>query len=784
MPPKPSINAKKAKLYNSRTIRTELSDPSFTDKEKLSIPDFLKTREFEIRSFEQSQLNTKYASSSRVFQSLPRTLRRRTASHNVKRIPKRLRSRAIREMQNSVNGQPEKRKHQRGRQLYRLQVMKKLLKLGSRLKLMRGVPNEQVLKDQTIRNRIKELNTQIKSLEKDRSSPEINNDLGSYDNTGVDEFAPRPKGNLKYHKRQKNFVWLPTHVWHAKRFHMTKQYGYQIPLAPTQKCFKAMNRHNKHDAVIFDTSFHDKLIIEIADNADFIQFLLEITKYKKKLPTEIVDGTKSYSDWIFLENEKVAKVLIYANISLKKILVSVLPSLFMDIYFKIKAKLANYKSNTTINDCRYSLGSIDICGPQALPAISKILHLYKLENSDIQRTWRTLAHNTDSGLVPIGTTLSFSVKDPRFWKRPSRLPPSASDISLNELVIALNNETSSNIDSDSIANLLSSRSRNESYDGQMSIKSISKEFNKLSPLDKSVSYELINRSRIPLLITKLAEGSWSLILPWYWVLPIWISATKVRQIKVGGLKQRHQFNFENEIPTFPYDFPFLRDGWLHNNAVGTLTEAKFAKLKQSHVDISRPDFQNSSIISPFKCDWTAIRNIIFLKKLSGKTDLELAQLDPGFATHVGNFSTRELKSLHDIEQSSKSISKIYTEEKAPEISIVIYCKNNEFHKQFVDGAYEIKSLVDVKMKQLPVIQIAIRLQNKGSISDGARIFLSDSFNTNPEGFVTSGAYNLNEGQPTAIGLIRADVKKLSNPTIYIRNIGKTTFYPAKFVEIK
>lgn len=91
---------KRAKLFNTRTIRTEIADPSYKDG-ILSVPDFINARKFEIKSFEMSQLKTRSSASNRVFQNLPRVMRRRTASHNVKRVPKRLRKRALREMQDT-----------------------------------------------------------------------------------------------------------------------------------------------------------------------------------------------------------------------------------------------------------------------------------------------------------------------------------------------------------------------------------------------------------------------------------------------------------------------------------------------------------------------------------------------------------------------------------------------------------------------------------------------------------------------------------------------------------
>ena len=49
--------------------------------------------------------------------------------------------------------------------------------------------------------------------------------------------------------------WLPTHLWHAKRFHMVDKYGWKLPYTPTQKC----TRHSYHsiakNCAAIDTSY-------------------------------------------------------------------------------------------------------------------------------------------------------------------------------------------------------------------------------------------------------------------------------------------------------------------------------------------------------------------------------------------------------------------------------------------------------------------------------------------------------------------------------------------------
>jgi len=55
-------------------------------------------RSFEVTAMHSAMERSKDASAERAFQSLPRHLRRRAASHNIKRLPVRLRERARREV--------------------------------------------------------------------------------------------------------------------------------------------------------------------------------------------------------------------------------------------------------------------------------------------------------------------------------------------------------------------------------------------------------------------------------------------------------------------------------------------------------------------------------------------------------------------------------------------------------------------------------------------------------------------------------------------------------------
>ena len=97
-PVAPHRTSKRVKVFEARTILSQSTDKALDQSGELDVPAYVKAREFEIQSLENSISGSKKALSTRAFQQVPRELRRRTASHNVKKVPKRLRVRAAREV--------------------------------------------------------------------------------------------------------------------------------------------------------------------------------------------------------------------------------------------------------------------------------------------------------------------------------------------------------------------------------------------------------------------------------------------------------------------------------------------------------------------------------------------------------------------------------------------------------------------------------------------------------------------------------------------------------------
>lgn len=93
-----AADRKRAKTFDARTLAAQSSDAALSASGELNVAAYVSAREFEIRALERGIQQSKGVASTRAFQQVPRSLRRRTASHNVKRVPKRLRARAKREV--------------------------------------------------------------------------------------------------------------------------------------------------------------------------------------------------------------------------------------------------------------------------------------------------------------------------------------------------------------------------------------------------------------------------------------------------------------------------------------------------------------------------------------------------------------------------------------------------------------------------------------------------------------------------------------------------------------
>ncbi|RPB27596.1 POPLD-domain-containing protein [Terfezia boudieri ATCC MYA-4762] len=565
----PVHGRKRLKIQDARAIAVQSIEAGLKGGQ-LNINSFVKSREFEIRALEDAISNSRHANKKRAFQSVPRSMRRRTASHNVKRVPKRLRARHAKEMadENTPTVTSRRRKltpHMR----LRFETAKRLHALSQK----------KAKRDE--------------GREKGKSF----HDEGPLENA----LSAPPATKTKFRKRQKEKTWLPTHVWHAKRAHMVNRWRYAITESPTEKSYRPTHRScTLRGAVAWDHSYYGIILVKGKEKelAGMLQEILgtedaELTAAKGA----IRKGRRSWRGWVFEKGGYPTKpiapiLLLWCRPSIKtasepeyekkkshrSILIRVHPSAFFQLWMTILLVSKSYPSITS-EDLRFELGSLEVTGPAATNALLACLQpREKPASSDTpEGVWESLRSLTNPSSLPPGAFLAFNIMDPRiaFPPRLPRLSEQEHEESTNKLFSVLSTWPPDWTQSPPA--LFSREARLASAHAQDSQKKINQR--KLEAMPGQLPEALSTDPYIPIILlinrepsvvpshnkkfsvsTSNAIGSWTVILPWKWVLPVWYSLVNFPGVRFGGIRESNQIQYENAVGSFPDDFPGTRAG--------------------------------------------------------------------------------------------------------------------------------------------------------------------------------------------------------------------------------
>ncbi|WVW84177.1 hypothetical protein I302_106207 [Kwoniella bestiolae CBS 10118] len=332
----------------------------------IQVEKFAETRALEIHAFQTAIKVAAAQGSTRAFQSLPRHLRRRAASHNPRRVPKRLRSKAAAEID---PGDTIAKKHRKIARLRR-----------------KG----------TLRDHI----------------------------SRTEQFA----------LRQKNKTWLPTHVWHAKRYHMTNLWGYRLPLTPTLKSFRPAYRAGRRKVVGFDTSYYG--IIELEGAREEIIGVLGRLSGGKFAGSKYEDGSRVANIMLYHYDSFPTSLIGQAEViwqtpsesEMKRVWLRLHPSIFNETWNALKMATSQLQQSESssirtlqIRDLRGDINSIDLIGPKAGKVLRRILRLCKDEKGVKNKFFENLRDLDDPAQLTEGMVAGLKVHDPRLNFPPPRL---------------------------------------------------------------------------------------------------------------------------------------------------------------------------------------------------------------------------------------------------------------------------------------------------------------------------------------------------------------------------
>ncbi|XP_046858385.1 ribonucleases P/MRP protein subunit POP1-like [Xenia sp. Carnegie-2017] len=228
------------------------------------------------------------------------------------------------------------------------------------------------------------------------------------------------------------------------------------------------------------------------------------------------------------------------------------------------------------------------------------------------KNWEQMKGLMSPGMFKAGTVMALIVKDPRFG-----LPVRKSSIDMASEDI-YNNRTSTDIViPDSSPSPFSPLWNSEIRKDVKKSKIPEKDLNKLRSQQRVPGTKLdlgYDTPRIPVLIiqqpgneenlqnSSLYFGSGcDIVLPASWSMAFWI-ALVYRGARVGGARELLTCSREKGVPHFPCDFPDTNAGFQHNEELKRSEEDQFKR----HPPAKRPNYDKLGITSPFGPDWNTL----------------------------------------------------------------------------------------------------------------------------------------------------------------------------------
>lgn len=582
---------KRARIISSRTIITQTNLPELKTGQ-LNVPSFIKSRKFEISALQRSMATAKTALKQRAFQSVPRNMRRRTASHNSKRVPKRLRDRAEKEMKEDNTPTHTFRKRKKtGHGRLRTETADKLRTMGKKREIIEAL-------------------------------------VQAADGKGGELMKP-PRAHSRWRKRQKGKVWLPTHVWHAKRAHMEIRWKFSVPESPNDKCFRSTQRAvEKRGGVAWDTSYWSHILVR--GEGELVRTVLEAVCPGGGGDAKVRAGKRGKECWAYerdgYPNRPIGPVTIIWNPPKpegddRRVLVRVHPSAFYKVWEELLSamrahNLASGPQKVLIDDMRYEFGSIQISGPNATDALLSVLTPTN-PDGDIETKWAKLRGLTNPAALPPQVVLGFEIADPRL-----RFPPrlEESKLSAKQQQAELFTMQSTWPITPNPFNLLDPKKRAVAVRLQASVKRIQKR--KADATPGTFPTAAANDPKIPIIIVssqlagnssgapKGSPGAWTVILPWKWVQPVWYALMHTtEQIRFGGIQEQQQMAFDHGVPWFPADFPGTDAGktWEDEQAAKRMQIwDKKPPAKRLNYDAVKIAGKRGEVGDWSRCDWAYI----------------------------------------------------------------------------------------------------------------------------------------------------------------------------------
>jgi ribonuclease P/MRP protein subunit POP1 len=602
---------------------------------EVNVKNFLKSHENEIKSLEHAMRAAKKGLSRRAFQDVPRELRRRTASHNPQRVPKRLRSRAKQEAKEDntpiSRGTSGSGVGKGGKGHLRKEGREKSRREGKQRAKRKEADKNAALGDKM------DIDGEVETVKRTEKKSKPKPQPESKHKSRFPALATPATPPSRFRRRQKDKTWLPTHVWHSKRARMTEPkhplWKFAMPLQPVMKAYRLTYRAvSQRGAVAWDTSYVSTISLEGAETSivgmlkglHFASDASEDPWQGRARAKKWKHGTRAWDGWIYEREakplKKIARVTVLwcvpdADSKKRKAFIRVHPSAFLQLWNEIIRISKVQKPGVIVEDLRFEVGSIEVMGPGAAETLCSILSPTSTTDATPdtpQSVWPTLATVVDVGSLPIGATIAFNISDPRLNDPPTTTPLQQDEESLNALMDTLAQwPIDKSQDSPSIFDRNLRLAAQRAMPSQKSINR-RKSMCTLGEAPETTATD----PQIPMIMYVSREHkSWTILLPWKCVPPVWRGISRYPlstggNPRFGGLKERRQVNYERSVPQFPFDHPGTNAGWAWELREREIRKHEWTKRpKGKRIEWSTIDLGNGKkgeLGDPWACNWERI----------------------------------------------------------------------------------------------------------------------------------------------------------------------------------
>ncbi|GAM19626.1 hypothetical protein SAMD00019534_028010 [Acytostelium subglobosum LB1] len=457
----------------------------------------------------------------------------------------------------------------------------------------------------------------------------INNKKGKV----VRKAKRRPPYLLRdYQRRQREFKWLETHIWHVKRMKMINLWKHKIAWKPNVKSYRPMFRASSHMTTIYDQSYN--CCFEITGTQESICNMLKSMTPPDSMSigaTMYIAGTKEGRSLLHHPNRYPYHMITPIQFLWRPVASTTNNNNNQEekkrqIWIWVHASAMEeckqlFNQQAQLHGCRVNsldgeLLRFELTGEKCHKVLNSILYPIDAATGTLDtqsvsaKLWNSLKQLRTPAILPPGTVIGMTVYDPRLLcsvppsvaqavgSIPKPNAPIASNESLltqrqmNDIIVNWTKYAQASysplLDSDSRRKMSNLEPVAQVYQHRKNLNAKIKDYSIPSIL-------LIQRDGG---LTRGYGSGWDIILPKAWAMAFWLPLIYAGAWAIG-LENKNIFLLEQGLPSFPGDFPDCKG---YGEFIDQQTQEPIKKYQRTP-EGKRPNYLHNCIYFPFAPNW-------------------------------------------------------------------------------------------------------------------------------------------------------------------------------------